>query len=271
MAEVRSYRQEVVSRLIKLASDTRFRFSILGLANGCSESLFSVTFGHDASRRSRRVLLSAGIHGEEPAGVYALLAFLERDIHRFANDFEFLIFPCINPFGFERNYRFNYRGRDINREFKDDVCCVESWLVMAELKRRGWSFVCTVDLHETDPNFVGEGFTQWDSPHDFYMWEVCPDKHARIGDKVIDVVRRVAPICIWDTIYQDKNSGGVIWYPEGCVNPVYLEGTTLEGFVSRNYTSQAFTLETPCGWPMWQRTLAHRVALHTILELKRNA
>ena len=267
--KVRSYRDEVVKRLASIGTDTRFRFRCIGRSG--PSPIFSVTFGNDKSGCSRRVLLSAGIHGEEPAGVYALLRFMENYIRCFDDDFEFLIFPCINPFGFEHNSRHNAQGIDTNREFKDDTGCIESSLVIRELKRLNRHFVCTIDLHETDPNFVGEEFTRGDNPTEFYMWEVCPDKEARIGHLVTRIMERFVPVCKWDTVYKDRNSGGVIWYPEGCANPIYTQGTTLEGYLAANYTPQSFTLETPCGWPMYQRIFAHQTALTRILQLKQNA
>ena len=43
------------------------------------------------------ILVSAGIHGDEPAGVEAVLRFLEQDNTHLLQNFEFLILPCINP------------------------------------------------------------------------------------------------------------------------------------------------------------------------------
>ncbi|NIQ01678.1 MAG: DUF2817 domain-containing protein, partial [Nitrospinaceae bacterium] len=47
---------------------------------------------------SHRVLISAGIHGDEPAGVEALCHFLERREYRsFLRHWEIVLIPCINP------------------------------------------------------------------------------------------------------------------------------------------------------------------------------
>ena len=233
--------------------------------------LFCITIGDNQDVKLKDVLISAGVHGEEPAGVYALLKFLEDDLSDFVSDYRFLIFPCINPFGFEHNQRLNHRGVNINREFKRSTLCQEAHRIMRILERKKRKFVCTIDLHETDPTYVGEGFTVADNPKEFYMWEVCPDKSLRIGDDVILNVERRVSVCRWDRIYGDINSDGVIYYPEGCKNEIYAQRTTLEGYLADHYTPQAFTLETPCGWPMDKRVLAHRLALRSILELKRSA
>ena len=47
--------------------------------------------------KGEKVLLSAGLHGDEPGGVYGLLDFFQNHSSRFENRFEFTAFPCINP------------------------------------------------------------------------------------------------------------------------------------------------------------------------------
>ncbi len=275
LVKIRSYPQEVFDRLFNLAKTTKnFSIEFIGRIDHMFADylLFCVTVGGNQNVGSKRdVLISAGVHGEEPAGVYSLLKFLEEDLPDFTDDFRFLIFPCINPFGFERGCRFNFNRLDINREFKKNTSSYEAKRVMDVLRRKGRKYSFTIDLHETDPNFAGEGFVQEDNPREFYMWEVCPNKSIRIGAKVIEDLERVSPVCRWDRVYGDINNGGVIWYPEGCENEVYAQRTTLEGFLADNYTPQAFTLETPCGWDINRRVFIHRVALRTILDLKRNA
>lgn len=282
LVKVRSYREEVLNRLFYLVKTIKiFTIDFMGWVNRGPNTypLFYLTIGGGQNIGLKDVLISAGVHGEEPAGVYALLKFLEEDISDFLSDYRFLLFPCINPFGFERGYRFNsqpdpdHEGRsmDINRHFKSNTDCREANRIMEILGRKKMKFLFTVDLHETDPNWADEEFSTSDSPHTFYMWENAPDMNIRVGDKVIKKVSKMFPVCEWPSIYKDINNGGVIWYPEGCGNPIYAQGTTLEAFLGKNYTPQAFTLETPCGWPMDQRVLAHRVALRSILELKRDA
>lgn len=58
------------------------------------------------------VIISAGIHGDEPAGVEAALQFAEltADNPLLLEHFSFDIFPCDNPYGWERNTRENSQG-----------------------------------------------------------------------------------------------------------------------------------------------------------------
>jgi murein peptide amidase A len=65
------------------------------------------------------VLLTSGLHGDEPAGVEALCEFLEqRRYRRFVGDWELTVLPCLNPWGYEHGRRENQQQKDLNREFK---------------------------------------------------------------------------------------------------------------------------------------------------------
>lgn len=279
LTKARSYREEVLQVLFNMERKTDhknvdFAVQFMGFVNEelMLYPLFFLSIVGKEVVNPKDVFISAGVHGEEPAGVYTLLKFLEHDVYDFLGDYCFLIFPCINPFGFEHNYRFNSNGIDVNRQFKLDSISHEADKVMKVLSRFDrMKFVCTIDLHETDPNWTDEGFTADANPKTFYLWETCADKSIRIGDKVISEVKKTAEVCDWPKIYGDTNSGGVIWYPEGCGNQTYAQGTTLDAYLNRYYTPQSFTTETPCGWDMEKRVAVNIVAIRTILELKRRA
>lgn len=274
LVKVRSYREEVMEPLQRMIRrNPNFSSEFLGFVNyeRTIYPFFCVSIADKGVINPKDVLISGGVHGEEPAGVYTLLRFLKDDISDFLKDYRFLVFPCINPFGFEYGHRFNHDGIDINRHFKQNSGSHEAAKVLRILSWLGRKFVFTADFHETDPNWADEGFSTADNPETFYMWETASDKSIRVGDKVIDEIRKVAPVCDWPKIYGDINNGGIIWYPEGCGNPVYAQGTTFDAFLKANYTPQSFTLETPCGWDLEKRVATNMVALKTILELKKCA
>ncbi len=271
LSKVRSYREEILEPLFALArKNLNFALEFMGFVEHglITYPLFCLSITGERFTGGKDVFISGGIHGEEPAGPYAVMRFLENNVAGFLN-YRFLIFPCVNPFGFEHGCRFNPDGIDVNRQFKPDTDCREAAKVLRMLSRFGRKFVCGIDLHETDPNWADEGFTAADNPTTFYMWETCADKRLRVGNRVMYAVKRIAPVCDWPTIYRDTNHGGVIWYPEGCANPVYAQGTTLDAYLNANYTPQSFTLETPCGWDMEKRVAVHLAAVRTILESKR--
>ena len=53
----------------------------------------------------KHVLITSGMHGDEPAGVESVLQFLERDNTALLKNFSFLVIPCINPYGYVHNTR----------------------------------------------------------------------------------------------------------------------------------------------------------------------
>jgi hypothetical protein len=62
------------------------------------------------------VYLSAGIHGDEPAGCEALLHWIET-CPRQLRQVRLTIFPCLNPWGLINNTRANRERLDLNRSF----------------------------------------------------------------------------------------------------------------------------------------------------------
>ena len=61
------------------------------------------------------VYLSAGIHGDEPAGPLTLLALLREDF--FNSPHHWLICPSLNPDGLANHLRENSTGHDLNRDY----------------------------------------------------------------------------------------------------------------------------------------------------------
>ena len=64
---------------------------------------------------AKRVYISAGIHGDEPAGPSALLAGLREA--RFSESIDWTLIPCLNPAGLRQNQRENADKIDLNRDY----------------------------------------------------------------------------------------------------------------------------------------------------------
>jgi protein MpaA len=108
-----------------------------------TDSLFAVDIG---SASSPTVLLSAGIHGDEPAAIAALASLVADDL--LDRRYSYRILPCINPSGFRTGTRFNASGSDINRSFAADGSTPEAQACIAITKKR--RYVLSIDLHEDD-------------------------------------------------------------------------------------------------------------------------
>ncbi len=100
----------LISQWRSVAQQAGLEIFSLGEAGG--ERVYALSGGGSG----RSVYLSAGVHGDEPAAVWGLLEWAKSHAWR-RGDHRFLIFPCLNPWGFRRNVRLDFRGRDLNRRF----------------------------------------------------------------------------------------------------------------------------------------------------------
>src|SRR5207237_8762818 len=75
-----------------------------------------LAFRRPADFPRKRVYLSSGMHGDEPAGPLAVLELL-RD-NPWPKDLELWLCPCLNPSGFSLNRRENEAGIDLNRDYR---------------------------------------------------------------------------------------------------------------------------------------------------------
>ena len=61
--------------------------------------------------------VSAGIHGDEPAPLWALLEWFEAGDYQRLGEVPILLFPCLNPWGIVENRRHDADDNDLNRLF----------------------------------------------------------------------------------------------------------------------------------------------------------
>lgn len=77
----------------------------------------------------KRIFMIAGTHGNEYESIYGLLNFVKAlyaerytypQLTEFRNDVELVIIPCVNPYGFEHNTKFNADGKNIYEFYNVD-------------------------------------------------------------------------------------------------------------------------------------------------------
>lgn len=104
-----------------------------------------------------RLGLFAAIHGDEPAGAYALLrlAHLLEDYPEVAGGYCLFFYPLCNPTGFEDDTRHSRRGRDLNREFWRDSREPEVQLLQAELSARALDGIISLHSDDTSDGVYG--------------------------------------------------------------------------------------------------------------------
>ncbi len=104
-----------------------------------------------------RIGLFGTIHGDEPAGAYALAELLRRLVEQpeLAENFQLQIYPLCNPTGFEDNTRQSRSGRDLNREFWKDSQQPEVVILEEELRRGHFSGLIQLHADDTSEGIYG--------------------------------------------------------------------------------------------------------------------
>lgn len=113
--------------------------------------------GPEGGAEPLRVAIFAGIHGDEPAGPFALVRFaqlLERD-PELARGYCLFLYPVCNPYGFEANTRHNHHGRDLNREFWLGSRESEVMALEAELRSRRLDGLISLHADNTSDGVYG--------------------------------------------------------------------------------------------------------------------
>jgi murein peptide amidase A len=214
-------------------------------AAGRIYELMRVVLGSGAPRR---VLLSAGIHGDELAGVEALCEWLESHAYtRFLRRWDITILPCLNPWGYEHGTRENGDGRDLNREFNSSHPLLEVLFVQSVLQQ---GFDLSLELHG-DEDSAG-----------YYLYETV-QPGADIGHRVLERIRTVMPVNLDTTIDGKSADGGVIARP--------LEPGTPSSWPMARY---GFAQGIPCSLtleagqsPLQRQVQAHLQAIEAALSL----
>lgn len=215
--------------------------------------------------KGKKVLLSGAVHGDEPAGTFAILDFFRNHAAYFEDEFEFTAFPCVNPWGYQHVSRMNAAGLNINRHFRKGSEAAEVRLIAPMLEE----YAFAMDLHEDSSEVItGSEEPEGDSPESFYLWETCADRRRRVGYKIVANVEAAGiAVCQWPEIYGDRSHGGVISYPEDCGSPVYAVAATFDAYVQEaGITGHSFTIETFSEEPMERRVLADVISIWTVLE-----
>jgi predicted deacylase len=151
-------------------------------------------------RRSRgedlpTALIVGGTHGDEPAGVEAVMAFLMRDISAWLQYVNFEILVCLNAYGYVHNTRDNGQDIDINRAWsRDDV--PEIQLVKKLVNER--RFIFALDFHE-----------DWESPG-YYLYELRRGA-APMAKSIVAEVEKVCPLNTDAEIEGMAAAGGIVY------------------------------------------------------------
>jgi predicted deacylase len=104
-----------------------------------------------------RIGLFAGVHGDEPEGVHALVQFLTLLDQKpeLATGYTLFAYPICNPTGFQDRTRNSRTGRDLNREFWKGSQEPEVKLLQSELVSHSLHGIISLHTDDTSHGFYG--------------------------------------------------------------------------------------------------------------------
>jgi murein peptide amidase A len=114
-------------------------------------------FGPPTSGPQKRIGLFALVHGDEPAGAYALLKLLQTLGNQpdLAAGYDLVCYPVCNPTGFEDDTRYNRAGFDLNREFWRGSSQPEVVILEQELATQGFDGIVALHADDTSAGLYG--------------------------------------------------------------------------------------------------------------------
>jgi hypothetical protein len=235
---------DFIARCEAGAVSAGFRVETYGDIQGCP--LIALTKRTPGLRP--RLYLSAGMHGDEPAAPLALLEMMTAGI--FDDRATWFLCPMLNPTGHARGTRENHDGRDLNRDYKDQVSLEAKaharWLTRQPL------FELTLCLHE-----------DWES-QGFYLYELNPNQRPSLAEPMIAAV---APICpIEQSAIIDGRPAAAPGIIRPISDPLLRENWPEAIYLRHHHTTLSYTLESPSALPLAQRIQALRTATDTAIN-----
>jgi hypothetical protein len=217
---------------------------------GAPRTLLCAEFG---SSGAPTIALAAGVHGDEPAGPWALLALVESgDLD---SQYAYRAWPCTNPSGYALSTRENADGSDINRSFGRGGQTPEARAIVTANRDR--KFALSIDLHE---DCDAEGF---------YCYEYG---EGDLGRSVIEAVRAAGhPVqdlarCDLGAPLADPMLDDGVVRPPAALEIEAIGGLSYTLSIVRHATRRALTFETPAGLSWDDRISIHRVAVKAAIR-----
>jgi hypothetical protein len=220
--QVRSY-QRLLNEIINL--NIPYKIEIIGYVS-YFEKIYPIIKLENISKMAQKtVIITSGHHGEEYYTINILLKWLKQPIQ--IPEFNYHIFPCINPFGYSYNRRNNGNNQETNNEthFVKDSKVPELKILFEEFPRTA---DLVLDIH---------GDAGKNGKKEVYMYEHKPGNLPTIAEKALLENDKLIPYLRQKTIYGSPLVNGVL------VPPKYDIG--LEGFLEKLGVQYSITLELP--------------------------
>jgi murein peptide amidase A len=195
-----------------------------------------------------KVYLSSGMHGDEPAGVIAMLELLRSGF--FGDGVEWRICPVINPTGLAMGVRENAQGVDLNRDYlkkmTGEVSAHVAWLEKQPVPEM------FISLHE-----------DWESTG-FYLYEIQKKGYPSTARSILNAAAKeiLTEPCRFIDDHQVREPGWIFHEPRADFPDQWPEAI----YMAEQGTRVSYTLETPSSLPLGKRVACHALAVRTSVE-----
>lgn len=159
---------------------------------------YQITLGNP--RHAKQIIcFSAGIHGDEPSGPWAVLTFLKR-ITKLPAHIAIILFPVANPYGFDRHHYRNGENRNLNRHFLDQKPAPENILLKNAIKPYRISFFAA--LHEDEEQKGSYLFGYTNASHEPPIYRT-----------LLTIAKKYGPAVTKKRIYWHRSNDGLVLNP----------------------------------------------------------
>lgn len=175
----------IQSHLLSLAENLGLKITTLGKVHEDGKICPIYMFSNSSKNKGPELLITAGFHGNEPAGPLGLIRFMKK-YNNLLNKANITFVPLVNPIGLMKFRRGGQDGLDTNRGF---VPCSIHYPLSVEgkilMKNREVLLDAAADGHVSmheDPE--GQGFF-------IYSWEKEP---GIIGNDMVEFGKKYLPV-----------------------------------------------------------------------------
>ena len=184
------------------------------------------------NKNNKHYLFLCGMHGNEPAPVFAVKQIIQEINNgkiKIPNHVKIDFIYIINPYGFERNYRYNSKHFDANR----DLLTQESQEIKILTQATSDKYDLVIDFHEAacDGTFF-YAYSQKGKKYSKEILSYLESKNVKLENEYIDVILRVKQGLLYSAFYAQ-------WYMKlknSCTTGMYYNDRKIP---------LVFTVETP--------------------------
>lgn len=194
------------------------------------------------------ILVTAGTHGDEPAGTLALMNLWDEE--GFSQGIHWTIIPCLNPSGLCLGTRENAQGIDLNRDFKRCQTAEIQWLVEQYRNRGVWD--AHLSLHE-----------DWEFPG-FYLYELNGLGVRSLAPELLSVASNH-----FSLVENTEIDGHTLSAPGYILHetvPCEPEGWPEAIYIANEKKTVSYTCETPSKADLYSRVHCHMDCVKNVAE-----